>query len=94
MMNHSSPQLNCMNLTVLGLLVPTQSLGSTLIRVGAKLENPKEIGCFTVGQLGPNFNPNFNPNFVLNLHEVGGEVGQLYCETPAVPKVKLDRTCI
>ena len=34
------------------------------------------IGCFTVGRLGPHFDPKFDPNF----REVGGKVGQLYCE--------------
>jgi len=33
-----------------------------------------EIGCFTVGQLRPNFDPNFVPNFVPNFHKVGGHV--------------------
>ena len=38
------------------------------------------LGYFTVGQLGPNFDPKFDPNLFPNLHEVGGKVGQLYCE--------------
>ena len=33
------------------------------------------IGCFTVGQLGPNLDPRFDPNLFPNLHEVGGKVG-------------------
>ena len=39
-----------------------------------------QIGCFTVGQLWPNFDPKFDPNLFSNLHEVGGKVDQVYCE--------------
>ena len=31
------------------------------------------VGCFTGGQLGPNFDPKFDPNLFPNLHEVGGQ---------------------
>ena len=49
--NYSSPQLNLVNLAILGPSMPTQSLGSTLIHVGAKLENPKGMRIMEDGEL-------------------------------------------